>query len=200
MPSVSWGTPITVNEQIVVGNRTEIPAGQMAWVINASTLTYETIVDRQWEAFLKCDLSQLQREIESKIRGSKVQWIGISWDKDEKVGPSYFDIWEQRWVFHYHIYGFRVEAIVKNEGAALTGLEIFYIIMAATTLLVVIALVTLGSWTTVQVISAAQQIGPVATIGIGLAVLAGVGLLAFVLLGGKASVKSKERRFEIGRG
>ena len=93
--------------------------------------------------------------------------------------------------------GLRFEAVIKNENAGLTGLEIIAVIGAIAFLAAVIAGIALASWAVYEIMTAAIELGPVATVGIGLivVVLIGVGLLLlfgvkFKGKAGKVAVKA----------
>jgi hypothetical protein len=156
MPNKSFGSFLDVKAKQLVENSTEIPKGQWAYVVNASTAEYDVIWDRDWEAFLAGDMSRFKTEIEKSLAGTSVQWVNFVWDHTEKSTP-FFDIWEMRWKFAYHVYGFRCEAIVKNVSGALTGLEIATIIIAVVIGVAILSLVALGVWITFQIISALEK-------------------------------------------
>lgn len=183
----------------LVSNNAEIPKGQWAYVVNASTVEYDTIWDRDWEAFLAGDMSKFKTEIESQLAGTQVQWVNFVWDKVTKSDP-FFDFWQGRWRFAYHVYGFKVEAIVKNVSGGLTGLEIVAIIIAVVIGVAILTLLALGTWITFQIMSALEKLGPVGTVAGGILILGGIGLLLLVLFGGKAEYRGKKRRFRIGKG
>lgn len=199
MPNKSFGSFLDVKTKQLVEDSTEIPQGQWAYVVNASTLAYDVIWDHDWEAFLAGDMSRFKSEIEKSLPGTQVQWVNFVWDHTEKSTP-FFDIWEMRWKFAYHVYGFRCEAIVKNVSGGLTGLEIVAIIMAVVVGVAILTLVGLGVWITFQIMDALAKLGPAGTIVGGLLILGGIGLLLLVLFGGKAKYEGRKRRFELGRG
>ncbi|MCJ7424322.1 hypothetical protein MUP01_08665 [Candidatus Bathyarchaeota archaeon] len=202
MPNKSFGTPMEIKTKQLVETSAEIPQGQWAYVVNASTLEYDTIWDRDWEKFLAGDMSRFKTEIEKQLPGSSVEWVNFVWDKTEK-SDAFFDVWEMRWKFAYHVYGLKVEAIVKNVNGGITGMEVIGILTAAATLIFAIAifaLVAIGTWVVFQVMEALKKLGPAATAIGGILILGGIGLLLFVIFGGKAKYEGKKRRFQIGRG
>lgn len=194
MPSKSFGTKLQIGEHILVGDNDEIPKGHLAYVFNQSTAEYDVIWDRDWEAFLAGDISKLKSEIEKGIPGAKVRWVNFAWDRTTQSDP-FFDVLEMRWKFAYHVYGFKVEAVVENENANLTGLEIVVIIIAVAFFAVVIASIALTVWTTWKVIGAAEQIGPIATVGVGLFII--VIMLVFMALLFGVGFKGKRGKSEV---
>ena len=199
MPNKSFGTPMEIRTKQLVADSQEIPKGQWAYVVNASTLEYDTIWDRDWEAFLAGDMSKFKTQIEQAIPGSQVEWVNFVWDHTTKSDP-FFDLWELRWKFAYHVYGFKCEAIVKNVSGGITGFEIIAIIIGVVIGVAILTLVYLGVWVTFQIMDALKELGPAATVIGGMLILGGIGLLLFVIFGGQASYRGKKRRFRIGRG
>ena len=197
MPSKTWGTPLTIKEYIVVGNNAEIPKGQMAYVFGQQTQT-ASVDEKAWLQMLNGDLSTVKNEIEKQIQGSKARYIAISWTKADRYmeqGGPYGDPH-----YRYNVEGFRVEAVVENVSGGLTGLEIIGLVMLIVTIAVVIGLLGTFIWVTWCVVSAAQELGPAVTIGVGLVILLLIVFLLFVVFGGKAEVKGKKRGLKIGRG
>jgi hypothetical protein len=198
MPNKSYGSFLDIKTKQLVEGSTEIPKGQWAYVVNASTVAYDTIWDKDWEAFLAGDMSKFKTEIEKSLPGTQVEWVNFVWDHTEKTDP-FFDILEFRWKFAYHVYAFRCEAIVKNVSGGVTGLEIIAIIIAVVIGIAILSLIALGVWITFQIMDALRQLGPAATVIGGVVILGGIGLLLLVLFGGRAEYKGKTRRFSIGR-
>lgn len=192
----TWGTPLSVSQYIVIGNSDEVPIGNWAYVFQRQILSDKYLFKSDWDKMMNGDLTTLANEIESHILGSKCTWLRVSWEKAEETIPMPPDY--QKWVL---VSGFMVEAVVKNNGAGLTGAEIVLIIVAIAILVTIIALVLTGSWVTWQVINATQEIGPWMTITIGIAILAGIGFLLYSLLGGKVKYTSNKRgrRVELGK-
>ena len=200
MANKSFGTFLDIKEKQLVSSSAEIPVGQWAYVVNASRLEYDTIWDRDWEAFLAGDMGKFKAAIEGSLPGTQVQWVNFVWDHVEKSDP-FFDVMEMRWKFAYHVYGFKCEAIVKNIAGGLTGLELIGIIIAVVVGIAILSLIALGTWVTFQVMSALERaFGPIGTVVGGIVVLCGIGLLLFVLFGGKAQYRGKTRRIQVGRG
>jgi hypothetical protein len=196
MPSKTWGRPLNIKEYIVVGGSEEIPKGQKAYVFGYQGTGVRSIPAEKWNALQAGNMAQIKSEIENSIPGSKVVYVAISWDKatlEIIPRPQGEDI------ENYLVEGFRVEAIVENVQGGLTGLEIVSIIMAVAFLVAVAAILITSGWVIWRVISAAEQLGPAATIGVGLVVLVLLFILLLVMFGGKAEFKGKKRRFKIGK-
>ena len=197
MPSKTWGTPLTIKEYIVVGNNDEIPKGQTAYVFGQQTRT-ASIDEKAWLQMLNGDLSTVENELEKQIQGSKARYIAISWTKADRYMEQGGPYGEPH--YRYTVEGFRVEAIIENVSGGLTGLEIIALIMMIATIAVIIGFMVGFFWVTWQVVSAAKELGPAVTIGVGLVILLLIVFLLFVAFGGKAKVKGKKRGLEIGRG
>jgi hypothetical protein len=190
MPSVGWGNNYNLNDHVLVGGNDEIPIGNYAYVFNMQAQnSVATIPKAMWEAMLNGDFTSVKNQIEQGIPSCQVKMIHCAWDKADYI-------W---WMGAYAVAGFRVEALVYNAGAHQTGLEIVAIIIAVAFIIAVITACVVGGWVVWQVVSAAQSISPVVTIGVGLAILAGIAILAFVLIGGRAQYKGKKRRITIGK-
>ena len=161
--------------------------------MNKSRLEWDTFSLAKWNEFLNGDMSLAAQAIQNGIPNSQVEWISTHWDNVA------IDPYSQGGIAF--VYGFTIEAIVKNKGQAnLTGLEVIGIIVAVGILAYILSTIALGAWVTVQVMNAAQALGPIATIGVGLLVLAGLGIIIFVVLGGKGEYRGKKRSFRIGKG
>jgi hypothetical protein len=195
MPSKTWGTPLNIKEYIAVGMTAEIPKGQKAYVFGQQQSAAAVVSEAKWLALMDGDMAEIRNIVETRIKGSKVIYVAVSWTSAERQRqyPTP-DQWQ------YIVKGFKVEAIVENVSAGLTGLEIVTIVTVFAVLLAVIVLLGNFTWVTWKVISAAEEISPVVTIGVGIGILLLIALLLFVLFGGKAEVKGKKRRFRIGRG
>jgi len=191
MPSKQWGTPLTVKQYIVVGENEEIPKGEYAYVFNQQAGT-ANVWTQDWEALINGDLTSVKNKIETEISHSKVQWIRIYWDS------AVFTQLHQ--VSFYVVSGFKIEAIVKNEGgASLTGAEIVLIIIAVAFLALVIAGLVMAGWVIWRIMAAAEALGPVATIGVGVGILVILLLFLFLIFGGKAEYRGKRRRVRLGK-
>lgn len=168
MPSKTWGTPQQINQYVVVGETEEIPAGECALVFNQDTRDHSVLGIPTWETFLAGDLTELKNRIETDIPNSEVLWMQLSWTSAVK---------QQRYP-EYWVYGFRIEAIVRNKGtASLTGLEIVTIMIAFAFVAAVIASIVLGSWLVWRIMETVpKELVPV--VGTFLLILIGV----FVLL------------------
>jgi hypothetical protein len=184
MPSKSWGTSQTITSHIVVDGSAEIPAGGKVYVANQAIHEYDSIPAYQWGQFLSGDMSFVKAQIEQQIPGTTVIWLSCAWDKAIHQQGFGFD--------YYQVYGFKIEALCQNSGPAhLTGLEIVAIILAIAFISVVVALIVIGSWLVWRVEAAAEQLGPVVTIAVGLAILGGIGVLLYFLMGGGVEYKGK---------
>lgn len=194
--SKTWGSPLTINQSQPVGINDEIPAGQWALVVNASRLEWDTFPLAKWNEFLNGDMSLAANAIQNGIPHSKVEWISTHWDNVA------IDPYSQGGIAF--VYGFKIEAIVKNTGqAALTGAEIVAILTALAAVGIIAFIIgglVLGAWVTVQVMDAVKQLGPIVTVGVGLLILLGIGILLFVAIGGKGEYRGKKRGFSIGKG
>jgi len=179
MPSKTWGTPQLIKEYLIVGENDEIPSGASAYIFNRSSADHDVLGVPTWEAFLQGDLTDLKNRIETDIPNTEVLWIKISWDRADRK-HEYPEYW---------VYGFYVEALVKNKGgAALTGLEIALIIMAIAFLAAVIAAISLGSWITWEVMEATPDIAKPA---VGIVLLIGIALFLLILFGAKLGIGKK---------
>jgi len=197
MPTKSWGTPLKINEYILVGNSDEIPKGQKAYVFGYNSQTVSNIDEARWNKVLNGNLSEMQAKIESQIKGSRVVYCAVSWEKAVQRRIGSVQQGTERYV--YDVTGFKVEAIVENVSASLTGLEIVAIIMAVSFLIAVVAILFVTGWVTWRVISATEQIGPAATVGAGLALIVLLIVALLLLFGVKGEYKGKKRRFKIGK-
>jgi len=190
VPSKTYGTGQIIEDYAIALGDEEIPSGQYAYVFNQTQQAYDAIDGDIWEGFLNGNVTTLKNEIESQIPNSRVLWIRFYWSRATKQYPHLAP-------YYYKVEGFKVEAFVENiGGAGLTGLEIVAIIMAVTFAAVVIALVALGSWVTWRVISAAEEISPFATIGVGLVILVILIFALMLILG----VRFAGRGFKAGKG
>lgn len=182
MPGLSWGAfPSNISERTVITESTVIEPGKMAWVANVSQLEYDSVYDLDWETFLQGDISLVKTEIERQVPGTAVQWVRCYWDRTEKV-LARWDIIQWRWVYYYHVYGFRMEAIVKNISPVagtlfeFTASIIIAIAIAVGFIALVIAAIALGVWLVLQIVGAAGRVGGDW----------GIILVSLVLLGGGA--------------
>lgn len=195
--SKTWGTPMIATQYIVIGGNTEIPAGQYAYVFNKQTSEAVYVDASEWQNLVSGDMSSLKNQIESQIPGSQVVWLKISWDDAQAQFFYPGNYWE------YIVKGFYVEALVKNNQAGLTGLEIVAIIMVIAFLVAVVTLCITGAWVVWEVMSAAAKLGPAFTVAIGLIILIMI-LVALVVIfaiafGGGLSAKGKKRSVSIGK-
>jgi len=188
MPSKSWGTPLTVQQYLVIGEDEEIPQGEYAYVFNQQVGS-ANIWDTDWEAMMNGDLSSIKNKIETEIAGTRVQWIQVLWSKAVYVkGVGYPPPRP-----YYVVEGFKIEAIVKNEaGASLTGAEIVLIIMALAFMAVVIGALVMVGWVVWRVMEAAEAIGgPAGTIIVGIGVLILLCLFLLILFGATLGIGKK---------
>jgi hypothetical protein len=192
----SWGDRYSIGNNQLVSGSTEIPAQNYAYVFNKQTTTESYVPIPDWESMVNGDMSFIRDRIEQGIPGAQVMWVMIAWDKAEVRPLTQYP--HNNTV--YCVQGFQTEALVYNKGSAsLTGLEIVAIIMAIAFLAAVLTVLALGAWIILQVMDAAKQIGPWATIGLGLVILGGLGLGLFLMFGGKAEYRGKKRRIRLGR-
>ena len=198
MPSKTWGTPLKINEYVEVGNNDEIPKGQKAYVFGMQSGTATDIPEAHWNALMSGDMTEIKNQIEGRIKGARCVFIAISWETANRRRIGSVQYGTERYV--YDISGIKIEAVVENVSASLTGLEIVTVIIAVAFLAAVIGLIIMAGWVIWRIISAAEQLGPAATIGVGIVVLTLIVLLLLVALGGRAEYKGKKRRFKIGRG
>jgi hypothetical protein len=192
-----WGTPMTITQYFLANNNDEIPATNYAYVFQQAPEVSSTILMQYWSNMIAGDLELLRTQIESQIAGSKVQWLHISW-KDVVFSTTGMPPAQIHWAT---VTGFKVEALVKNVAAGLTGAEIVLIIMAIAFLAGVIGLLAAGGWVTWRVITATEQLGPTYTILIGIGILVGIGFLVYSMFGGKVKYTSNKRgrRVELGK-
>lgn len=189
---MTWGTPMVLQQYLVVSNTDEIPSGKWAFVFQKQA-GEKTISPSDWERMKSGDLSTIKNQIETGVPGSACVWIRISWETESYVSYTGGS--------HYVIGGFMVEALVKNKNANLTGLEIVAIIMAVAFIIAVLTICLTGSWVTFKVISATESIGPWATVIVGAIILVAAVVLLYSLLGGKIKVGlGKGRKIETSRG
>lgn len=188
---LSWGTPMTFNEYLVVGNNDEIEKGHYAFVFQ-KVAGWRTILKNDWESFLRGDVSVFKKQLEDQIPGGEAVWFQVHWDDVQLVElpPN----------FAYRVQGLYIEALVKNKNAGLTGLEICAIIIAIAILASVIGFFTIGGFVTWNIMNAANELGPWVTIIIGVGILVGLGVLFFVFIGGKFNWKGKGKGFTVGKG
>jgi hypothetical protein len=190
---MTWGTPLTVEQYIVVGEDKEIAVGNYAYVFNQQA-GYSEIPADKWAKLRAGDLSSIRQQIEHDIPGSEAVWIAIYWDKAE-----YFErpgLIEKE---YYRVEGFKIEAVVQNKGAALTGAEIVLILITIAFVAVVITLIVLASWVTWEIIEATKQIGPGVTVAVGLLILILVFFLLMIIFGGSFAYKGKTREITAGK-
>ena len=187
MPNKTWGNKPAIIEKEIVDQTTEIPIGDYAYVFNQQQEFSQVISEDVWNQFLNGNMQDIKDKIETEIPNVQVTWINLYWE--EAVRVLYPDGTPMP---YFTIKGFRIEAIVKNTGgASLTGLEIVAIIVAIAFVAVIITYVALQAWVVWRVISATEQIGPIATVGVGLIIFVVIGVFLLLLFGVK---------FETGKG
>lgn len=196
MPSTSWGTPLKINEYIEVGSTEEIPKGQKAYVFAFQQGT-QPVDEMPWGRLVNGNMKDIKDEIEKKIPGSKVLYVGASWDTATRQRIGSPSQGTDRYI--YNVSGFKIEAIVENVNAGLTGLEIAGLITLIAFVAVVLGYFALSAWTTWRVVTAAEMLGPAVTIGVGIFLVVLFLIFIFLMFGGKAKLRDKKRRFEIGR-
>ena len=207
MGNRSWGTPLSITEHILVGENDEIPSGKQAYVFNQSIHSHPNDVtdpwvwdeydNDVWSTFMNGDMGIIKSMIESRIPGAQLKWVSVSWSRTRQV--QYFSPWGIPYT-RTRVYDLKFEAVVENQSGGVTGLEIVAIITAVAFLVGVILIAATVSWTTWQVMTAAQQLGPAVTIGVGLAIIVLMVILLMTMFGGKAEYKGKKRGFSIGKG
>jgi len=186
MPNKTWGNKPAIIEKEIVEETTEIPKGNYAYVFNQQQEFSQVISEDVWNQFLNGNMQDIKDKIELEIPNVQVTWINLYWD--EAIRVLYPDGTPMP---YFTIKGLRIEAIVKNLGASLTGLEIVAIIVAIAFVAVIITYVALQAWVVWRVISATEQIGPIATVGVGLIIFVVIGVFLLLLFGVK---------FETGKG
>lgn len=195
MQSKEYGQPIQATDKVVVSDNEEIPVGNSAYIVNKSQLEYDTIVDTEWNRFLNGDVHEIVSLIETQIQGAKVKWIRLSWDHTEIFHDGYNFI-EGRWVDFYHVYGLTIEAVVLNEtGAALTGLEIFTILIAVGFLIAIVTGCALGAWITYKLTTLPEPFGS----AFGIIILIGIVFFILVMFGAKFKGKRGKTSVSVGR-
>jgi hypothetical protein len=194
MPSVGYGGSYALGDHLIVGDNEEIPIGNYAYVFNQQ-IHGETLVPKLgWDAMVSGDFTAMKRSIEQGIPGSQVKMIKCSWDY---ARPVHFPIIGS---LAYAVSGFKVEALVQNRGAQLTGVEIAVIIFAVAWLAGVIAVIAFGGWSIWKVVTAAEQaFGPIGVVIVGGVILIGIFLIAMTLIGGRVRYKGKTRSLSVGR-
>jgi len=191
MPSKTWGNKPAIIEKEIVEETTEIPKGEYAYVFGQQELFSQVIHEDKWNEMLNGNMQDIKDKIETEIPNVQVTWINLYWE--EAVRVLYPDGTPMP---YFTIKGFRIEAIVKNTGgASLTGLEIVAIIVAIAFIAVVIAVVAIIAWVVWRVMKAAENLGDLPTIAIGLIIFFGCAMIILLLFGvkfetGKGKVKA----------
>jgi len=190
MPNKTWGNKPAIIEKEIVDQTTEIPIGNYAYVFNQQQEFSQVISEDVWNQFLNGNMQDIKDKIETEIPNVQVTWINLYWE--EAIRVLYPDGTPMP---YYTIKGLRIEAIVKNLGASLTGLEIVAIIVAIAFVAVIITYVALQAWVVWRVISATEQLGPIATVGVGLIIFVVIGIFIVLMFGvkfetGKGKVKA----------
>lgn len=186
----TWGTEMTLKQWVDVTQTTEIPVGNWGYVSQKQAPGDKAVPKSDWERMISGDFSQIADQLRAQIPGCEPTWIEVSWDSVRYDGLTQ----------QYSVTGLTVLAMVKNNGAGMTGLEIIAILIIIAILAVVITLCLTGSWVVVKVMDATAAAGPWMTILIGLVILMGIGFLLYTLLGGKISYKGKTRKFSTSKG
>lgn len=190
--SKTWGTPQTIQENILVTNNDEIPKGKAAWVFSFQRDQNSYVRKSDWEAMLSGDMTFIKNEIDSSIPGVKVRWIQVKWDSaEEEVIMTGFPPHAEQ---VYAVQGFYVEAIVENIDAGLTGIEIVAIIMAVAFLAAVFTVLFLTIWVTHQLVLAVSGLPPIFQIPTYIILLVFFGLFLLVLFG-KVNLSDMIRAF-----
>ncbi len=189
---VEWGSRMNVKSYVAVGNNNEIPKDNWAYVFTKAPET-KHVGTNDWNRMLAGDLSSIVDQIKTQISGCEPVWIRISWDNATYViHNDQTGMWTE-----YLVTGFMIEAIVQNINAGLTGLEIVAIIMVISFIIAVIAAIGTLIWVTWQIMDATKQIGPWATVIVGLIIFIGLLSLVYFLFGGKFSYKGKTRKLSL---
>lgn len=180
MPSKTWGTKHMLQEYRVVENSAEIPTPHKAFIFAMQSSEVAFIINDDWYAFMDGDVSAIRNDIENQISGSKVLWIRVSWDSASILPPPQTDI---------AVKGFRIEALVENVSAGLTGLEIVAIILAVTFMAAVVTFIALGAWVTWEVLaSVPEEIRPI----VGIILLIIIATFILLLFGGQLGITRKK--------
>lgn len=191
MVEKTWGSAQEVPwnaKRLQVANDAEIGKGNYAYVDFIPQNTDYTLPVLEYWNVINGDLSYIKNDVETKLSGSKVVWIRLSWTSSSIGGLG------------GNFYGFRAEILAKNVDAGMTGLEIAVILFAVGFLIAIVTAAALILKATWEIFSAIADIdNPVVTIGIGLIILVIAGLGLVILLGG--SIKGNKKGFTLkGRG
>jgi hypothetical protein len=189
MGKITWGTPLNISQCAMVDQNEEIKKGEWGYVFNEQAGS-QLIPPERWQQLISGNLETLRQQIEAQIPNSKVQWLSISWDKADYIQTRIDPL-----QFMERVQGFKVEAIVKNlGGASLTGLEIVAVILAIAFIAGVVGLLIMAGWVIWRIMSAAEQLGPIAVIGVGLVVVVIIVIVLLLLFGVKFEKKDKKIR------
>ena len=193
-----WGSAGQVPfnaKRVKVDNGAEIAKNNWAYVdfIPQNTV-YSIPISAYWQV-VNGDLTYIKNMIEQGISGAQCQWIRISWSHSSigGLGGNFED--------------FRVEALVRNINAGLTGLEIAAIVLAVGFLIAIVTAAVLVLYSTYEVFSALDDLeedfgawGSVATVAVGLLLIAGAGVFLFFMFGGSFSKGKKGFKVQGRRG
>lgn len=121
-------------------------------------------------------------QIAQQIQGARAVWTKISWSGAVPNPVA---------LITTLVTDLKIECVVKNENAGLTGLEVVAVLTAVAVLSTVIALIAVAAWVVAEILAAAKDLGDGAVIAIGLVILFGIGALLFFMFGGTASGNKK---------
>jgi hypothetical protein len=198
--ALTWGTPMSISQHILVGGNAEIPKGAYAYVFNKQSTPNIQVMAADWEKLISGDLSDLRTQIETQVPGSQVVWLAVRWDNATKhTFTAYDSDGNPVTLYNYIVNGFFVEALVMNVNAGLTGLEIVAVIIAIAFLIAVIVLLANLTWIIWEVLSAAKQLGPAITIVVGLLLVMGLLFAVLLIFGVVFSYQGKNKSVSIGR-
>jgi hypothetical protein len=207
MGNRSWGTPLAITEHILIGENDEIPTGNKGYVFNQSIHSHPLDIldpgiwdeydNDVWSTFMAGDMGIIKSKIETEIQGAVLKFVQVSWSRTRQV--RYFSPWGIPYT-RTRVYDLKFEAVVENQGGGVTGFEIAAVIMAVAFLVYVASLSLTGAWVTWRVVKAAEELGPVVTIGVGLVIIVLIAILLLTAFGGKAEYRGKKRGFSIGKG
>lgn len=194
MPSKTWGTRVKIERIEETSLNDEIPKGERLILLNKQPdiQTPWWVYAHEWEAFMNGDLSQIKNEVERQIKGAKVEWIQLKWDKADPLESPI-----KKRIVQYNVYGLSVEVIVKNESASLTGLEIVLIIGLIGVFATVFTILGMTVWTAGKVVMSATEMGAPVVVGVGL-ILVIIFVVAILLIFG-VKIEKAPRRVKIGK-
>lgn len=187
MPVLEYGSTAAIPynaERRQVTEASEIGKGNMAYLTFNKKDSVYGIPATQYEAFKNGDLHYIRASIENSIKGSQVVWLKISWDNAFFVGSG--------GNYGWMLTGIKIEAVVKNVDAGLTGIEIAAIILAVSFIVAVAAAAAIAAYAVYEIFTSDITTPQGASnILFAFLILGGVGIFLFFMFGGSAT-KSKQ--------